>query len=287
MIYILLSVICSVTVAVLLKLSRRYQISINQIVTWNYLFAIAFGVLFFKPKAQDLINNPTWIHLALGVLLPLIFWFLAAAIKNLGIVKTDIAQRLSLFIPLLAAYFIFKEQMAPLKLAGLALGLLAVCLVLLKRQKSSINSGRWFYALVVFLGFGIIDILFKKIAQTQNIPYTTSLIIVFTLAFLVSITYVLFRVGLKREKLALLNVFYGALLGIFNFGNILFYLKAHRALAANPSTVFAAMNIGVIVLGSLIGVYLFKEKLSRINYIGLALALGAIILITLSQVYAV
>jgi hypothetical protein len=35
----------------------------------------------------------------------------------------------------------------------------------------------------------------------------------------------------------------------FNFGNILFYLKAHQAFADNPSTVFAAMNMGVIILG--------------------------------------
>jgi hypothetical protein len=45
----------------------------------------------------------------------------------------------------------------------------------------------------------------------------------------------------------------------FNFGNILFYLKAHQAFADNPSTVFAAMNMGVIILGSL-GILVFKEK---------------------------
>jgi hypothetical protein len=33
------------------------------------------------------------------------------------------------------------------------------------------------------------------------------------------------------------------LVGAFNFGNILFYLKAHQAFADNPSTVFAAMNM--------------------------------------------
>lgn len=287
MIYILLSVICSVTVAVLLKLSRRYQISITQTVTWNYLFAIALGACFFKPEPAELTLPPSWIYLVLGILLPAIFWFLAASIKSLGIVKTDIAQRLSLFIPLLAAYFVFNEKMGHLKLAGLGLGLVAVVMVLAKRQKASTNSGAWFYALMVFLGFGIIDILFKKIAQTQSIPYTTSLIVVFVMAFVVSLTYILIRVALKKEKLALMNVGCGAILGLFNFMNILFYLKAHRALADNPSTVFAAMNMGVIILGSVIGVFLFKEKLSSVNYTGLALALVAIILITLSQVYAI
>jgi uncharacterized membrane protein len=75
------------------------------------------------------------------------------------------------------------------------------------------------------------------------------------------------------------------LVGAFNFGNILFYLKAHQAFAENPSTVFAAMNMGVIILGSLLGILVFKEKMSKRNYVGLALALVSIVLIALSQIY--
>ncbi|RZK12730.1 MAG: EamA/RhaT family transporter, partial [Flavobacterium sp.] len=74
---------------------------------------------------------------------------------------------------------------------------------------------------------------------------------------------------------------------IFNFGNILFYLKAHREMSENPSTVFAAMNMGVIIAGSLIGIFIFRERLSKWNYLGLGLALVAIVLITLSKIYAV
>jgi drug/metabolite transporter (DMT)-like permease len=71
--------------------------------------------------------------------------------------------------------------------------------------------------------------------------------------------------------------------GIFNFGNILFYLKAHQAFAKNPSTVFAGMNMGVIIIGSLVGLFVFKEKLSKINFMGLFFALVAVILIVVSQ----
>jgi hypothetical protein len=35
---------------------------------------------------------------------------------------------------------------------------------------------------------------------------------------------------------------------MFNFGNILFYLKAHQDFSESPSTVFAGMNLGVIVI---------------------------------------
>ncbi|MBG6233745.1 drug/metabolite transporter (DMT)-like permease [Pedobacter sp. CAN_A7] len=287
MIYILISICCSITVAVLLKLARRYKIDVVQAVTWNYLVAIFLAVVFFKPQVNDLLQRPAPVYMALGILLPVIFWFLAASIKNIGIVKTDIAQRLSLFLPILAAYFIFNEQLSTFKIIGLAVGMLAILLTLLKRNQQSGASSNWVYPLVVFFGFGIIDILFKQVALLKIIPYTTSLIVVFSIAFLISLVYMLTLAYQKKHKIALINVICGVFLGVFNFGNILFYLKAHQAFASSPSTVFAAMNMGVIILGSIIGVVLFKEKLSKVNYLGLCLALMAIVLITLSQIYVI
>jgi len=91
----------------------------------------------------------------------------------------------------------------------------------------------------------------------------------------------------KKEKIQIINFICGCVLGFFNFFNILFYLKAHSAMANSPSTVFTAMNLGVIIAGTLVGLLIFKEKLNRLNYIGLFLAAVAILLITLSQVNAV
>ena len=68
----------------------------------------------------------------------------------------------------------------------------------------------------------------------------------------------------------------GLLLGLLNFGNILFYIKAHHAFAGDPTLVFAGMNLGVIVLGTLTGALAFKEKISAVNQAGIVLALAAI-----------
>ncbi|MEJ2881144.1 EamA family transporter [Pedobacter sp. GR22-6] len=288
MIYLLISICCSVTVAVLLKLAKRYQISIPQAVTWNYLFAIALATVFFQPDFTQLSSAPiNGIYIALGILLPLVFWFLAASVRNIGIAKTDIAQRLSLFIPILAAFFLFNESFRSIKLLGLAVGFLAIFFTLHKKTDQQSKGSSWIYPLVVFVGFGIIDILFKKVAQIKSLPYTSSLILIFALAFLISILTIIYLAIVKKEKLQLINFLCGCILGFFNFFNILFYLKAHRAMADDPSTVFAAMNMGVITLGSIVGIVIFKEKLNQLNYAGLALALIAIILITISQVYAV
>jgi multidrug transporter EmrE-like cation transporter len=287
MIYLIISIFCSVTVAVLLKLAKRYKISIPQAITWNYLFAISLSFVFFKPAIGHFTTaTPPMTHLALGVLLPVIFWFLAASVKNIGIVKTDIAQRLSLFIPILAAYFLFKEDFTTLKLCGLAIGFIAIFFTLYKKTKSS-KAVNWIYPIIVFIGFGLIDTLFKQVAQVKTIPYTSSLVLIFALSFIISLAFIAYQSLVKKQKLELINFICGCILGFFNFFNILFYLKAHRAMADNPSTVFAAMNIGVIILGTLVGIFIFREKLNKLNYWGLSLALVAILLITLSQKYAV
>lgn len=276
MIYLALSIFCSVTVGVLLKLSKRYQINIPQAITWNYLFAIGLSAFFFRPDLNEL--NVSAIHIILGVLLPTIFIFLALSVQRTGLARTDIAQRLSLFISLLATYFIFKENYSTLKYCGIAIGFLAIIFTLYRKSSVQVHYTDWLYPLLVFVGFGVIDVCFKLISQ-----YTTSsLFIIFCIAFLLSLCYILYLAIVKKMKLQLINFTCGCILGFFNFGNILFYMKAHRAMANDPSIVFAAMNMGVIVCGSLIGVLIFKERLSKLNYFGLGLALSAIILITLA-----
>jgi drug/metabolite transporter (DMT)-like permease len=283
MLFLILSIICSVTVGVLFKVARSYNVSQVQIVAWNYVFAITLCYLSFIPDLSKVRTLAPWgIYVPIGILLPAIFLFLAASIKQVGIVKTDAAQRLSLFIPILAAWLLFKEDFNILKITALLVGFPALLLILTKPSQSTEN--KWIYPAVVLLGFGIIDILFKQIALYTSLPYTTSLFVVFGIALLIMIGAVIYDVIVSKKPTHFKNIIFGGLVGIFNFGNILFYLKAHKAFAENPSTVFAGMNMGVIVIGSLVGIFVFKEKLTKMNYAGLFLALIAIILIVMSQI---
>lgn len=286
MIYILLSVCCSVIVAVMLKLARRYNIDVFQAITWNYSTAILLTILIYRPKIEHLSQAPIYTYSLLGILLPAIFFVVAAAVRRTGIVRTDIAQRLSLFIPLTASFLLFREQPSPLKITGLVVGLAAVACSIPWQNKGSRSSSAgksWIYLVVVFFGMGIIDILFKKVALFKEVPYTTSLLMIYLQAFALSLVCLLFLVLSKQIKFQLRHIFFGWILGIANFGNILFFLKAHQKLVNDPSAVFSAMNIGVITLGTLVGLIVFKEKLSWLNRLGIGLALVAIILITISQ----
>lgn len=282
MLFLILSIICSVTVGVIFKVARKYTISHPQIVACNYVFACMLCYVAFSPDLNTVETTaPWWLYITIGILLPSIFLFLAASIKHIGIVKTDAAQRLSLFIPILAAWLLFKEQFSMLKISAFVLAIPALLFILTKNTENTKN--KWGYPAVVLIGFGVIDILFKQIATYTSLPYTTSLFVILGIAMTIMFTVVAYEVIFKKATLNINNIIFGGLVGIFNFGNILFYLKAHQEFSKNPSTVFAGMNMGVIIMGSVVGVLIFKEKLSKMNFLGLFLALIAIVLIVVSQ----
>ncbi|OCB75972.1 transporter [Flavobacterium piscis] len=282
MLFLVLSILCSVIVGVIFKITRKYKGNPTQIVTFNYAIALALCYFTFNPNLAEVDASAPWnIYIAIGILLPFVLLSLVASIKHMGIVKTDAAQRLSLFIPILAAWLIFKEEFNSYKVIGIIIGFMALLFIL--RKQSANTENKWFFPAAVLLGFGVIDILFKQVALYTSLPYPTSLFVVFCVALSVAIVISIYEIGIKKVKLEPKNILFGALVGIFNFGNILFYLKAHKAFAENPSTVFAGMNMGVIVLGSLVGLLFFKEKLSKINFIGIFLALISIVFIVISQ----
>ncbi len=284
MIFVLLSIVCSVLVSVVLKLARRYAIDVGQAIAWNYVVTGVLTALVLRPTLAPLRGAATpWLALAgLGVLLPTIFLALAASVRHAGIVRSDAAQRLSLLVSLLAAFVLFGEVWNALKGVGIGLGLLALALMLWHRHAAAAGpepaaaaAARWLYPLAVFAGFGVIDILFKQVAQS-GVPLGSALLAMFTLALGVAFTLQLARRARGDTRFTLRSVLGGVVLGLFNFGNILFYLRGHRALPEHPALVFASMNIGVVALGAVVGLLAFRERLSALNLAGVALALLAV-----------
>lgn len=283
MLYVVLSVFCNVSVAVILKMARARGRDVQQLVLWNYPATVLLTYFLLKPNgmATPWEHLPYSLYVPLIVLLPTLFIFIALAIKYSGIVKTDIAQRMSLFIPLLAAFLLFGEQIEVGKLSGIGIGLLAViCSVGWNKGGNDQKSSSILYPSIVFVGMGIVDILFKQVAQHKEIPYIDSMFFVFVGAMVVAFMILSYQLLVQGKRADRRSILWGCLLGIFNFLNIFFYMKAHRAIPTNPSIVFTAMNVGVIVLGTLVGIWIFKEKLSAVNKIGLVLAVISILLIT-------
>lgn len=286
MFYLILSILSSISVGVFLKVLKKNKTDIFQIIILNYITTVFLSFLIFKPNIQFSDNFPFLLISSLGILLPTIFVMQYLSIKNTGIIKTDIAQRMSLFIPILASIFIFKEDISNLKYIALLIGFLSIGFILKKEDNSNIKTKYSFlYLVFVFFGFGIIDICFKQVALYSTTPYTTTLFFIFCMALILSIIFYgsYLKIINQRFIITKKTVLFGSLIGVLNFMNIYFYLNAHKAFSSNPTVVFAGMNYGVILLGTLIGYFYFKEKLSKLNILGLLLSVISIGLLIYSQ----
>lgn len=276
---LIIAVLCSVAVSVLLKVARKRNIAIQQAIAFNYIVALSLSWFLLKPDFKGLEftdfiaqSENTPIFLALGILLPSVFIIMSKAVEFAGIVRSDAAQRLSLFLPILAAFLIFHETLSQSKVVGIVLAFVGLFCLLSKPNQQSAVDFRGVLGLVgVWFGYGIIDILFKQVAKSGG-AFPTTLFIAFSLAACIMFIYLLF----KRTQWNVASFVGGIILGVLNFFNILFYIKAHQSFGSNPTLVFAGMNIGVICLGTITGALIFKEKISKVNWLGIVFSLCAI-----------
>lgn len=282
MIYLTIAVLCSVAVSVLLKVLRQKNIDIRQTIVAGYPMAFLLTWFLLKPDVSGLgtLGSAWGIIIALGILLPAVFIILGRAIESVGMVATDAAQRLSLIIPIVAAFLLFGEVLTSTRIFGLLLGFLALGALIYRPQQGQISrqakhTPLWLFG--VWAGYGIIDILFKQVAK-QGTAFPLTLFVSFGLAGLLLFIYLLItRVRWQGNALAA-----GLLLGALNMGNIYAYVRAHQLLSESPSIVFTGMNVGVIAVATLIGVGVFKESLNRINVLGLLLAICCVAVLFLA-----
>ena len=282
MMYLTIAVLCSVAVSVLLKVLRQRDIDIRQTIVASYPIAFLLTWFLLKPDVSGMsaLGGAWAIIIALGILLPAVFIILGRTIEAVGMVATDAAQRLSLIIPIVAAFLLFGEVLTGTRVFGLLLGFLALGALIYRPQQGEVSKQAkltplWLFG--VWAGYGIIDILFKQVAK-QGAAFPLTLFISFGLAgLLLSIYLLIMRVRWQGNALAA-----GLLLGALNIGNIYAYIRAHQVLSESPSIVFTGMNVGVIAVATLIGVGIFKESVNRINMLGLLLAIGCVAVLFLA-----
>lgn len=109
------------------------------------------------------------VFFALGILLPTVFIVMSKAVEYAGIVRSDAAQRLSLFLPIVAAFVIFGEQLSSARLMGIILAFVALFCLLNKPTDTESNLKGVVSLILVWFGYGIIDILFKQVAKSGGL----------------------------------------------------------------------------------------------------------------------
>ncbi len=101
--------------------------------------------------------------------------------------------------------------------------------------------------------------------------------------FMGGIFFVSFLTGvvilLKRDKLhfSLKEIVYGIVTGIVNLYSSIFLLYALKMIPG--SIVFPLVNVSLVILGTLIGVWFWKDKPSLKQWAGLLIAIISIVLL--------
>ncbi|RIY31989.1 DMT family transporter [Psittacicella gerlachiana] len=289
MLFLVIAICASVLVSVLLKAIRNTNIEIPQVVFWNYIVAtlLAYFTL-AQPQVnlQSFILGDSWyLFILLGILFPSVFIFMGKAVQTSGVARADTANRLSLVFGIIASFAIFGQQATAFTFIGIALAFIAIFMLLNKyKEKTGLSlssrvpqKSSWGWLLLVWVGYGVIDILLKLMAVKDIMSL---LIAIFILAAVIMLGYLLVR----RTNFNLGSIIIGVILGALNFTNIVFYIKAHQVLHTQTALVFTTMNIGVIILSIILGVFFFKERLTKLNFWGMVIALIAIACLAYNQV---
>lgn len=281
--FIILSVVCSLTIAQILKLAENRKMNVLKVLVMNYLAGFLISLvnapeLFALHQAVPGISG--WLY-AMAILLGLVFiGNLLVYSKSIDIVGMGVsitAMRMSLVFPIAASLFIFGEHIASIRYLGIILALFSLLLMVPRINGKSISgiSHAWLPVLI-FLMTGIADTGMKVYERIFSQQLSEQLFMggIFFISFLVGMAILL-----KRGKLhfSFTEIGYGIATGIVNLYSSIFLLYALKMIPG--SIVFPLVNVTLVVLGTLIGVWFWKDKPSLKQWAGLLIAIISIVLL--------
>ena len=288
MIYLLLSVSASTLLFVIFKLFNRYKIDTLQAIVINYITACITGLLNY----DDHINIPSiisskWFYgaLALGFLFISVFNLMALTSQRNGLSVASVASKMSVIIPVIFSIYAYNEGIGIQKITGIVIALVAVFLTSVKpNQKIEGLKNNLIFPFLLFFGSGVIDTSIKYIETTyvpkNGIPIFSATI--FSFAATIGIIILSIQATKNQFKFHFKNVIGGVILGVVNYYSIYYLLKALQFEGFESSTLFTINNVAIVMLSTLLGLVLFKERIIKINWIGISLAIISIIMVTLA-----
>lgn len=282
MIYLLLSILSSTAIFVLFKLFSKYKIDTLQAIVVNYVTAFACGLLFYDGQIRPEIVYVNWfsIAIALGFLFIAIFNVMALTAQRNGLSVVSVASKMSVIIPILFGIYIYNESAGLQKVLGIVLALIAVYLTSVKPKTDSGLSKSIFLPILLFIGSGTIDTSVNHFAPKNDMQLF--LAVIFGMAGIIGFIILSYKSIVQKKHFKLKAMPFGIALGIVNYCSMYFLLKALRVDGFESSSIFTINNVVIVAVSTLIGLLLFKERISVNNWIGISIAVISIVLVTLT-----
>ncbi len=282
MVYLILSIIISTLFGISFKVIAVKNINSFQVIVVNYIIAGSLGFLTTTSSVTPLtIFNEKWIGLAvfLGFIFVGSLFVIAQTTAKSGISVAQVANRMAVVIPIWVAITWYNDSLTAYKIVGIILAIISVYLVSYKNEGSKIKEKFWWlFPVIIFICSGIID---SSINYAQRFLLTLNnfdafLSTIFLSAFVFGGIVLLYKFIFKNEKFEAHALPAGVILGLINFGTMYFIIKALNSNILEPSALFPINNLSILTISTFISVLVFKEKLSRRNWLGIALSLCAI-----------
>lgn len=273
MIYLILAICSTVSISFFMRLSEKYIQNQLGMFLSNYFICVLFSFILIKGSIElsDLRVFP--IGIITGILFLVSFLFYKKNMDVNGIVLSSTFMKLGVIIPTLMAILIFHEQPKLNQILGIVISVIAIVMINLEKDALTQGNNKILLVLLLILsGFadGMMNIFDEMGILVSNDLY---LMITFLSAFMITLCIIF----IKKQKITKMDLIFGAIVGIPNYLSSRFLLLALRKIPA--ILVYPIYSVAAIVCTTLIGLFFFKETLSKKKMYAIGLILIALILL--------
>ncbi len=280
MISLCLAVLSSSLVSIVMRLSSNKVTHNLGMLTMNYIVcALLAGVFGGFRGAFDLGDPQTGMTLALGTVNGALylagFVLMQMNIRKNGVVLSSIFQKLGLLVTLVISVVFYREIPDYLQSAGFGLAIAAI--VLMNYQKGAANVGSRMGLIGMLLACGMADAM-SKIFTESGVSDLEGQFLFYTFAVAMGLCFV--GMIINGQKIGLQEAVFGTMIAVPNFFSSKFLLGALEALSA--VIVYPVFSVGTILTVTLAGVLVFRERMTKQQWIGIAVILVALVLLNIS-----
>jgi drug/metabolite transporter (DMT)-like permease len=281
-VFLVLSSVCSLTIAHLLKVTESKNLRTLNTLTVNYIVAAVFALFVgYEGSTGSVFVSQSTILLAFCLIVGAFFIgnfvVYSKSVHTNGVGITIAAMRLSLLIPVVISIYWYAEYLNGLKIVGI-LGVFGAMFLLIPKKndiKVGVVSASWLLILIFVLsGFADASLKIYEEEFSTNLNELTFMGLVFLGAFFIGLIVALFRKGpLLTKKEALL----GTAIGIPNLYSSIFLIYALGGISG--SIAYPVVNILNVLGGTFLGLIIWNDRVTTKQWIGIATAVIAIVIL--------
>jgi len=278
MLYLLLAICSSAMISMVMRISEKYISNNLSMTAVNYAICAVMAALYTGAggslPAGEGGGFALWLGIASGGLYLASLLLLQWNVANNGVVLSATFMKLGVLVPTVLSFLLFRERLSLLQLLGFACALGAILLI--HFDGGGGRAGNRMALIILLLGGGFTDFT-SKIFEVWGSPAMKDRYLFYT--FLTALVISIGLILMKKQRLGLWELLFGALVGVPNYLCSRFLLLS---LDTVPAVIaFPTYSVGTIALVTCAGVFLFRESVSRCRGVALGVIMAALVLLNL------